>query len=128
MRPIKHYGSRRPASRPARSTSPHAVINARNSEGKTALHVALERREQPLARLLAESLTPHLTDATAALLRAKHKLLLRDCGPEATPGGGLGDAEGAALVERYLGLGDMTAEELAAIHDVEGIVLDDVDH
>jgi hypothetical protein len=30
--------------------------------------VALERREQPLARVLAESLTPHLTDATAAML------------------------------------------------------------
>jgi WD40 repeat protein len=39
-----------------------------NAAGKTALHVALERREQPLAQLLAESLTPHLTDATAALL------------------------------------------------------------
>jgi hypothetical protein len=39
-----------------------------NSDGKTALHMALERREQPIARVLVESLTPHLTDATAALL------------------------------------------------------------
>jgi WD40 repeat protein len=39
-----------------------------NAEGMTALHVALERREQQLARTLAESLTPDLTDATAALL------------------------------------------------------------
>jgi hypothetical protein len=39
-----------------------------NVEGKTALHVAFERREQPLARAMAESLTPHLNDDTAALL------------------------------------------------------------
>jgi hypothetical protein len=39
-----------------------------NADGKTALHVALERREQPLARVLAESLMLDLTDATAALV------------------------------------------------------------
>jgi hypothetical protein len=39
-----------------------------NADGKTALHVAFELREQPLARVLVESLTPDLTDATAALL------------------------------------------------------------
>jgi WD40 repeat protein len=39
-----------------------------NTEGKTALHVAVERREQSLARVLAENLTPDLTDATAAFL------------------------------------------------------------
>jgi WD40 repeat protein len=39
-----------------------------NAEGQTALHVALERREQPLAQVLVESLTPYLIDATAALL------------------------------------------------------------
>jgi hypothetical protein len=30
--------------------------------------VAFERREQPVARALAEHLTPHLNDATAELL------------------------------------------------------------
>jgi WD40 repeat protein len=39
-----------------------------NAEGKTALHVALERREQSMARMLAEHLTPQLNDTTAALL------------------------------------------------------------
>ena len=39
-----------------------------NADGQTALHVALERREQPLVRILAESLTQDLTDTTAALL------------------------------------------------------------
>jgi hypothetical protein len=39
-----------------------------NATSKTALHVALERRQQALARVLVENLTPDLTDATAALL------------------------------------------------------------
>jgi hypothetical protein len=39
-----------------------------NNEGHTALHIAVERREQSLARVLTENLTPHLTDATAAML------------------------------------------------------------
>jgi WD40 repeat protein len=39
-----------------------------NAEGKTALHVALERREQLLVRMLTKRLTRDLTDATAALL------------------------------------------------------------
>jgi hypothetical protein len=39
-----------------------------NSEGKTALHVAFERREPSVARVIAESLTPHLNDVMAALL------------------------------------------------------------
>jgi hypothetical protein len=39
-----------------------------NAEGKTALHVALERREQSLAHMLAENLTPQLNDTMAALL------------------------------------------------------------
>jgi hypothetical protein len=39
-----------------------------NAEGKTALHVALERREQQLTLMLAKNLTPHLTDVTATLL------------------------------------------------------------
>jgi hypothetical protein len=50
--------------------APEAIVFVpiANADGKTALHVALERYEQPLARLLAESVTPQLTDATAALL------------------------------------------------------------
>jgi WD40 repeat protein len=39
-----------------------------NNQGKTALQVAFERREPLLARALAESLTPDLSDAMAALL------------------------------------------------------------
>jgi WD40 repeat protein len=39
-----------------------------NHEGKTALHVALERREQSVVRTMAENLTPHLNDTTAALV------------------------------------------------------------
>jgi WD40 repeat protein len=39
-----------------------------NNEGKTALHLAFERREQPLVRVLADNFTPHLNDTMAALL------------------------------------------------------------
>jgi WD40 repeat protein len=39
-----------------------------NADGKTALHMALERREQPLVRVMAASLTPDVADTTAALL------------------------------------------------------------
>jgi WD40 repeat protein len=39
-----------------------------NHEGKTALQTAFEQREPSVARLLAESLTPHLNDAMSVLL------------------------------------------------------------
>ena len=82
----------------------------------------------PLARGAALSAllkNERLMAATEALLREKHKLLLRDCGPDATPGGGLGAEAGEALIGRWLALGEMDAAALDGIHDVDGISFDD---
>jgi hypothetical protein len=55
---------------PRRGASASAVfVPIASVEGnKTALHVAIERREPSLARVLAKNLTPDLADATATML------------------------------------------------------------